>query len=94
MARRIGRRIFKPELVRSEADKESEVARLAGLILNQPMLEKVLADTAPHLRAGVLEKLKPHLPFTPYVDDGQPILDCPKCGLKRGSILPHECLVD
>ena len=84
------------ERVDKQLEKEQEIIRLAGLIANQAMLDKILEDTAPALRAGVFAKLRPHLPFEPFVQEApiaDTIADCPTCGLRRGSVIEHECLV-
>lgn len=82
--------------IREEAiqeKKEAAIAKMAGLIGNQSMLEKVLDDVqgGPEMRDAVYAMLRPHLLFTPSYEPGD-VKDCPTCGMKRGTVIPHECL--
>lgn len=74
-----------------EARRAAHVALLARRIRNQDQLEQILADCQPGTRQAVFDLIKPHLTFTSAEDSGKPIADCPNCGLRRGSVIQHEC---
>ncbi len=62
---------------------------MARCIQNQDDLDVLLADAKPDMRAAMLERLRPYLSFELETVTA----DCPRCGMKRGTILAHECLV-
>lgn len=66
---------------------QQSIADMAAKIGNQAMLDQLLAGVAPEREKRLLELLTPHLSFTP----GFGIDDCPICGLRRGSMIAHEC---
>ena len=66
-----------------------EVDILATHIENQAMLDELLKDADPDMRAACLERMAPYLPFVP---EDLVIQDCPQCGLRRGSMFPHDCV--
>ena len=72
-----------------ERRDERAVKIMASAILNQAMLDKLLEGANPELYAAMMEQLLPHLSFVPA---DQVTADCPSCGLKRGSVIAHECL--
>ena len=82
---------------KTEMEKQAEADRLgkqlAERIGNQAMLDLVLenAPTDAH-RALILQYVRRHLSFEPEQDF--PITDCPRCGLRRGSMIAHECIAD
>ena len=61
---------------------------MATQIQNQDQLDALLAGSDPLMRHAMIERLLPYLPFAPE----EPTADCPHCGFRRGSILPHECM--
>lgn len=69
---------------------ERQVTQMARMIENQEQLDALLAGAGVDLRAAMLERLLPHLRFVPAAD---PIADCPHCGMRRGSVIPHACQV-
>ncbi len=72
-----------------ERREERDIALYAMAIENQDELDKLLADSSPAMREAMLERLTPHLRFVP-----DPTADCPGCGLRRGSVISHQCLVN
>lgn len=64
---------------------------MASLIKGQKELDVLLADAPPATRAAMLDRLRPHLSFVP-AQDVTP--DCPQCGLRRGSVIAHDCLTE
>ncbi len=84
-----------PEKVRQALDEsDTEDARdvklLAMAIPDEEALEVLLKGASPDRRAAMLEQIEPYLSFQRQRVEVTP--DCPVCGLKRGSAIPHECL--
>ena len=69
---------------------ERELRIMASAIYTQEMLDKLLAGSAPDMRQAMIERLRPHLRFTPAAEDIE-VKDCPHCGFRRGTVVPHEC---
>jgi len=68
---------------------EQAIRVMARQLFNQTMLDKLLAGARPDLREAMIARLRPYLPFTPDIEI---TVDCPQCGMRRGSILAHACL--
>lgn len=90
MSRRGWNKLGAVARARTEHEKTAQIRRLAAGIRDQDQLDKILADADPALRNDVLATLTPYLKFTP-IPDSDPIGDCPRCGLRRGAIIAHEC---
>ena len=75
----------------AERRQERQIKLMAMHIPDQAALELLLMGSSPDMRAAMLEKVRPYLPFTPEEEVN---LDCPACGMKRGSILAHECVLN
>lgn len=69
--------------------EEREVKLLALCLHNEAELEAVLQGASPQMRAGMLDLIGPYLTFRTELVVTP---DCPVCGLKRGSVISHECL--
>ena len=76
--------------LRREAAQEGEIQRQAALLRDQEDLDELLDGATPAMRTAMIERLRPYLRFTP-VDVAEPIVDCPRCGLRRGSAIEHAC---
>ncbi len=74
-----------------ERRTDKQIDFMASLIKDQAELDKLLADAPPVTREKMLERLRPHLSFVP---DAEVTRDCPHCGLRRGSVIAHECAVN
>lgn len=72
-----------------ERRDERQIKLMAFQIRDQAMLDKLLEGASPAMRAAMIERLMPYLPFCPK---GYVTLDCPECGMKRGSVIPHVCI--
>ncbi len=73
-----------------ERRDERQIKVMAMQIRDQAMLDKLLDGTAPVMREAMLKRLLPYLPFFPKEEV---TADCPECGMRRGSVIAHECLV-
>ena len=62
--------------------------KFAPEIKNADDLEKIFRGMDQDTIDKVMVDLRPLLSFDP---DAAPTEDCPKCGYRRGTILPHEC---
>jgi hypothetical protein len=71
--------------------EEKQISFLASITTDQAQLDKLLEGSTPEMRKAMMDRLTPHLPFVPREEVTQ---DCPHCGLRRGSIIAHECLVN
>jgi hypothetical protein len=71
-----------------ERQDERLLKVMALQLQNQEHLDALLAGADPLMRHAMLERILPYLSFVPE----EVTADCPACGMKRGSILPHECL--
>jgi hypothetical protein len=77
----------------AEAEADQWGKQLAEKIGNQAMLDKVLEEApSDAARAIIMRYIQKHLAFEPEQD--YPIADCPRCGLKRGTMIAHECIID
>jgi hypothetical protein len=82
---------------KTEQEREQEARQwgqqLAAKIGNQAMLDKVLEDApSDAARDIILRYVSEFLSFKP--EQNVPIEDCPRCGLRRGAMIAHECLPD
>jgi hypothetical protein len=75
---------------RRNAAKENEIRRQAALMRDQADLDQFLDGADPAMRTAMIEFLRPFLSFEP-IDTLEPSADCPRCGLRRGSVIEHEC---
>jgi hypothetical protein len=71
--------------------EEKQISFLASITTDQAALDKLLEGSTPEMRKAMIDRLTPHLPFVPREEVTQ---DCPHCGLRRGSVINHECLVN
>jgi formate dehydrogenase maturation protein FdhE len=79
----------RPASVNPKARQDERLLKVMALQLqNQEQLDALLAGADPLMRHAMLERLIPYLSFVPE----EATANCPACGMKRGSILPHECL--
>jgi hypothetical protein len=82
---------FKPPASIDPQDRRDDrmVKVMATQILDQAMLDKLLAGSTGEMREAMLERLIPYLGFTP-----NPLVssDCPACGMRRGSVIAHACV--
>ncbi len=82
---------FKQQIARYKDEKnEREIAAMARRIRDQQDLEKLLDGADDQMRASLIERLLPYLDFEIFAVDPTP--DCPHCGMKRGSLIPHACV--
>lgn len=81
----------KMRLALAEPDEqERELSLMALTLPDEDALEAMLAGAEPMMRKAMIDRLRPFLRFE--VTEVTP--DCPVCGLKRGSAIPHECLAN
>ena len=73
-----------------ERRDERMVKVMATAILDQQMLDKLLEGSHGEMRSAMIERLRPFLSFAP---DLPVIEDCPVCGMRRGSVISHECKI-
>ncbi len=71
--------------------QERQLTMLAGTIRNQAALDQLLRGSSPAMREGMLQVLRPMLPFQPQMEV---TADCPNCGFRRGSVIGHECTLN
>lgn len=82
----------RPLSIRPEERRtDRQVDYMASLIKDQAELDVLLAEAPPATRIAMLDRLRPHLSFVPQ-EEVTP--DCPGCGLRRGSVIAHECAVN
>ncbi len=74
----------------SESEEELNVRLMAMAIPDEEGLEALLRGASPDLRLAILREIEPYLSFKRVTVEVTP--DCPLCGLRRGSAIPHECL--
>jgi hypothetical protein len=74
---------------REEAAIEDSIRRQAALLRDQAELDELLDGASDQMRQAMIERLAPYLHFVP--EDETPVADCPTCGMKRGSLIPHDC---
>lgn len=79
-----------PALDPRERRDEKQIQFMAGCIRDQAELDVLLTESKPDLRAAMLERLRPYLRFEPETVTA----DCPRCGLRRGTVIAHECTVN
>ncbi len=72
------------------SDEEQQVRLMATCIPDEAALEDLLRGADPLSREGMLEMIRPYLQFELSAETTTP--DCPLCGLRKGSVIPHECL--
>jgi hypothetical protein len=71
-----------------ERRDERAINLMAMGVPDQNALEVLLAGADAITRRAMIERLRPYLSFEP----AEVTPDCPACGLRRGSVVPHECL--
>lgn len=74
----------------SGTDEEREVRLMALCLESEEELEQLLKGASAENRAAMLEMIGPYLTFPRQIVEVIP--DCPECGLRRGSVIPHACL--
>lgn len=80
-----------PVSIRPEERRTDRQVDFMASLLDQADLDVLLADAPPATRAAMLDRLRPHLSFVPAEEV---TADCPQCGLRRGSVIAHECAVN
>jgi hypothetical protein len=73
------------------ANQRAELQTLASRIRSQEHLDEIVAKLPEDQRETVYNELVRlgDLPFADYAYEPTP--DCPNCGLRRGSVIPHSC---
>jgi hypothetical protein len=85
-------KIKKPSNLSPRMRREAkQINCMAGLIKDQTMLDKLLENSTPAMRAAMLERIGHLLPFVPLE---QVTPDCPHCGMRKGSVIDHECVTE
>lgn len=67
--------------------QKDRLLNIMAMQLNPQSLETLLHGSTPAMRQAMIDRLRPYLQFDP----NEKIADCARCGMKRGSILAHEC---
>lgn len=78
-----------PHAKPSEAFNERQIRLMAEQLRDQADVEKLLEGASDEMRAAMLERIAPFIDFEIF--DTTPTPDCPNCGMKRGTIIPHHC---
>jgi len=79
-----------PASIHPQERRDNRMVDLMALqIQDQAQLDKLLEGASPAMREAMLERVTPYLDFTPETVATK---DCPNCGLRRGSVIDHECL--
>ncbi len=79
----------RPISIDPQERRDERNVNIMAMQLNPQSLETLLHGTDPMLREALLVRLRPYLQF----DTEEAIADCARCGMRRGSVIAHECLI-
>lgn len=74
-----------------ERREEKQIRFMASQIKDQAALDSFLAGSEPAMREAMLERITPFLSFIPAEEVDSRSLDCPDCGMFRGTVIAHKC---